>query len=210
MKHLFPPQLFITGTNTDIGKTVVSAVLAVGLRGYYWKPVQSGTIESSDTQWVREKTGLPESHFYPETYRLKAYLSPHAAAALDGVRISLDRFELPPCPTGSTLIVEGAGGIMVPLNDEHFMLDLMKKLAIPVLLVAASELGTINHTLLSLEKIRRSGLDVMGVVMNGPKNTGNRKAIEQYGEVNILAEIEPLPETNARSLEDCFHRCFDA
>jgi dethiobiotin synthetase len=209
MKYVFPPQLFVTGTNTDIGKTVVSAILVAGLNAHYWKPVQSGIDESSDTEWIREKTGLPESHFHPETYRLKPYLSPHAAAALDGVKISLDRFEMPATPETETLIVEGAGGIMVPLNEEHFILDLMKKLDIPTLLVADSELGTINHTLLSLEQIRRNGLDVLGVVMNGPRNSGNRKAIEHYGQVSVLAEIEPLPEITPQSLKDCFHRCFD-
>lgn len=203
-----PPQLFVTGTNTDIGKTVVSAILVAGSQGRYWKPVQSGIIETSDTRWIREKTGLPESHFYPETYRLKQPLSPHAAAALDGVQISLDRFEMPTLPETETLIVEGAGGIMVPLNDEHFMLDLMKKLDIPILLVADSELGTINHTLLSLAHLRRNNLAVLGVVMNGPKNPGNREAIERYGDINVLAEIEPLPEITPRSLKDCFRRCF--
>ena len=208
MKRIFPPRLFVTGTDTDIGKTVVSAVLVAGLRGHYWKPVQSGIIESSDTEWVRKKTGLPESHFYPETYRLQQPLSPHAAAALDGIKISLDRFEIPETLETETLIIEGAGGIMVPLNDRHFMLDLMKRLDIPVLLVATSELGTINHTLLSLEQMRRNGIDILGVVINGLKNSGNRQAIEQYGDVTILAEIEPLPEITPQSLEDCFRRCF--
>ena len=95
MSNPFPPKLFITGTNTDIGKTVVSAVLMAGLRGRYYKPVQTGIIDMSDTPWIREKTGLPSSHFYPETYRLKQPLSPHAAAALEGVQISLDAFHLP-------------------------------------------------------------------------------------------------------------------
>lgn len=208
MANLFPPRLFITGTNTDIGKTVVSAVLMAGLRGRYYKPVQSGIIEMSDTLWIREKTGLPPSHFFPETYRLKQPLSPHAAAALDGVRITLDAFHLPETPETETLIIEGAGGIMVPLNDEHFMLDLMKAFDIPVLLVADSALGTINHTLLSLEQMRRKGVDVFGVVMNGPKNPGNREAIEQFGKIRVLAEIEPLPEITPESLKDCFRRCF--
>ena len=208
MKHPFPPKLFVTGTSTDIGKTVVSAVITAGCRGSYWKPVQTGTIESSDTQWIREKTGLPGSHFHPETYRFREPLSPHAASALEHTRISLDRFVLPANPKGRILIVEGAGGVLVPLNGEHFMLDLMIRLSIPVLLVADSELGTINHTLLSLNRLHQAGLRVLGVVMNGPKNPGNREAIEQYGNIPVLAQIEPIAEITPRSLRNCFGRCF--
>jgi len=210
MKERFPPKLFVTGTNTDIGKTVVSAILVAGLRAHYWKPIQSGIIDTSDTQWIRGKTGLPVSHFYPEAYRLREPLSPHAAAALDGVQIALDRFEIPEIPEGGTLIVEGAGGIMVPLNDKHFMLDLIKQLGMPVLLVADSELGTINHTLLSLAQLRRHDVSVWGVVMNGPENPGNRNAIERYGKVPVRAEVLPIPEITAQSLADCFRRCFSA
>jgi len=208
MTHLLPPRIFVTGTNTDIGKTVVSAVLLAGTEGYYWKPVQTGIIESSDTDWIREHTGLPEDHFYPETYRFQQPLSPHAAAALEEAHISLDKFVMPELPDTEVLIVEGAGGILVPLNETHFMLDLMRKLAIPVLIVADSELGTINHTLLSLECLRRAGLDILGVVMNGPKNPGNRRAIETYGGVTVLAEISPLDRMTLQDLKGCFELSF--
>jgi dethiobiotin synthetase len=208
MKNTIPNKVFITGTNTDIGKTVVCAVLMAGLRGKYWKPVQSGIIESIDAEWIREKTGLPEPHFFPETYRLTQPLSPHAAAALDGIEIKLDAFKLPEVNETETLIVEGAGGIMVPLNNKHFMLDLMKKLNLPVLLVSSSELGTINHTLLSLEQMRHHDLDILGVVMNGPKNPGNKDAIERFGKIPVIAEIEPLPEINPQVLQECFKICF--
>jgi len=208
MASALPPRLFVTGTDTDIGKTVVSAVLLAGTEGYYWKPVQTGIIESSDTDWIREQTGLPESHFFPETYRFQQPLSPHAAAALEDAHISLDRFAMPVTPDTEVLIVEGAGGVLVPLNETHFMLDLMMKLAVPVLVVADSGLGTINHTLLSLESLRRADLDILGVVMNGPKNSGNRQAIETYGRVPVLAEITPLDEITPRTLKGCFRRCF--
>jgi len=206
--HKLPSKLFITGTNTDIGKTVVSAILMAGLKGKYWKPIQSGIIETIDAEWIRDKTGLSAAHFFPETYRLTQPLSPHAAAAIDGIQIKLNAFKLPEIDDAETLIVEGAGGVMVPLNNQHFMLDLMKKLNIPVLLVASSQLGTINHTLLSLEQMRRCDIDITGVVMNGPKNPGNREAIEQFGKVPVIAEIEPLSEISPKSLIDCFNRCF--
>ncbi len=200
-----PRQLFITGTDTSVGKTMVSAILMAGLEGKYWKPIQSGLEEMTDTECVRQMTGLPAAHFLQETYRLTQPLSPHASAEHDSVRIDLEAFELP--LTAQHLIVEGAGGIMVPLNEKHFMLDLMKRLNIPVLLVARSELGTINHTLLSLEQLRRHCLEVFGVVMNGPQNHSNRDAIERFGGVNVWAEIPPLTEISPEILKHTFLKC---
>ena len=205
----FPPALFVTGTDTGVGKTVVAAILTAGLDGIYWKPVQSGLEGVTDTEQVRQMTGMGEIHFAPETYRLRHPLSPHEAAELEGVRIELDRFQLPAHPP-STLIVEGAGGIMVPLNQEHTMLDLMKRLRLPVLLVARTALGTINHTLLSIEQLRRSGLEVLGVVMNGQRNHGNRQAIEHHGQVPVLAQIEPVENIHRRSLSSLFSIYFGA
>jgi dethiobiotin synthetase len=208
MKTNFPPEIFITGTDTNIGKTVISAILLAGLHGTYWKPIQSGSEDITDTQWVREKTGLPDTHFYPETYLLQRPLSPHASAAKEGVRIELEAFRLPESKGNKTLIVEGAGGIMVPLNNSHLMIDLMKRLDIPILLVATSGLGTINHTLLSIEQMQRYGLNLFGVVMNGPKNPDNRKAIEHFGNIQVLAEIESLSEINPQTLQDTFKHAF--
>jgi len=207
-QNKIPHRLFVTGTNTEIGKSVVSAMLMAGLRGKYWKPVQSGLEEMTDTEWVRERTGLPESRFLPETYRLQRAVSPHASAASEGIRIELEAFGIPETDPSEYLIVEGAGGIMVPLNERHFMLDLMKKIAFPMLLVASSALGTINHTLLSLEQLRRHNLEIFGVVMSGPRNPGNRKAIEHYGKVKVLAEIEPLPVIDPQILREEFERYF--
>ena len=203
-----PSRLFITGTDTGIGKSMISAILIVGLNAMYWKPIQSGLEGITDTDWVRDKTGLPSIHFHPETYRFRLPLSPHAAADHDGIRINLEDFTAPAIDENDHLIVEGAGGVMVPLNETRFMSDLMKKLDLPVLLVASNSLGTINHTLLSLDHLRRKGLDVMGVVLNGQKNSINREAIEHYGGVKVLAEIEPLAEINPQSLSVCFNVNF--
>ncbi len=202
-----PPRIFVAGTGTGVGKTMVSAILAAGLSARYWKPVQSGLLEKTDTAWVREMTGLPSTHFFPETYRFRFPLSPHVAAAKDGICIDLESMVLPQIP-GGHLIVEGAGGIMVPLNEHHLMLDLMKKLQLPILLVAKSGLGTINHTLLSLAMLKNHGLPVLGVVMNGPRNSDNRKAIEHYGNTAVCAEIEPLERIDGATLKDAFRRCF--
>jgi dethiobiotin synthase len=202
-----PHGIFVTGTGTGVGKTFVSAILVAGLSARYWKPIQSGLHEKTDTEWVQEMTGLPSIHFYPETYRFRFPLSPHVAAEKDGILIDLELMDLPQT-SGGHLIVEGAGGIMVPLNEHHLMLDLMKKLQLPILLVAESGLGTINHTLLSLDLLKNHSLQVLGVVMNGPRNPENRKAIEHYGNTAVCAEIEPLERIDKVTLKNAFWRCF--
>lgn len=201
-----PQHFFIAGTDTGIGKTMTAAILMAGLKGTYWKPVQSGDAQGSDTDWIMRVTGLAQRHFHPETYRLSRPLSPHAAARADGVCIDLEAFELPEC-TGS-LIVEGAGGIMVPLNENAMITDLIKHLDLPVLLVAKSGLGTINHTLLSLEQLKRLEIDVAGVVLNGEPNPENRQAIACYGNVPLPAQIPPLGRVDAKILAQSFQQYF--
>jgi dethiobiotin synthetase len=204
----FPDKFFITGTDTDVGKTVVSSILMTGLKSAYWKPIQSGLEDITDTDWMRIVTGLGDENFIPETYRLSQPLSPHAAAQHDGVRIDLKVFNLPDDETCPRVIVEGAGGVMVPLNDNQLMVDLMKHLGLPVLLVARSAIGTINHTLLSLELLRKNAVQVLGVVMNGPQNQINKKAIETYGRINVIAEVDSLPQINSKTLLEAYNRYF--
>lgn len=201
----FPDQFFVSGTDTGIGKTVVSAILTKGLNATYWKPVQSGLEEMTDTEVVRELTQLPGDYFIPETYRLTEPMSPHASAAIDGVEIDMNNFRL---PDASPLVVEGAGGLIVPLNEDSLVIDLIEQLELPVLLVARSGLGTLNHTLLSIEALRRRDIPILGVVMNGPIHDSNRKAIEHYGEVEIIAEIEPLDELTPETIERTFEEKF--
>ena len=203
-----PKKMFITGTDTGIGKTVVSAMLTLGLKAEYWKPVQSGLTERTDTDTVKYLTGLPDSHFHKETYRLNEPLSPHASAAIDGVEISINNFKLPDIKPENHLIIEGAGGLMVPLNDEAMIIDLIKQLDIPVLLVSRSSLGTLNHTFLSLDQLRRYDIDVLGVIMSGPLNLSNRKAIEKYGEVPVLGELPQLDLLQPELLKQEFDRIF--
>jgi dethiobiotin synthase len=205
----FPRRLFVSGTDTGVGKTLISAILMAGLQGIYWKPIQSGLDDVTDTEWIQDKTGLSIDHFHPETYRFKLPLSPHASAAHDSVEINLEEFKMPEMGKSKNLIIEGAGGLMVPLNEQYFMIDLIKKFESPVLLVSSSSLGTINHTLLSLEKLRREGLNVMGVVINGPKDSVNCQAIERYGQIRILAEIDHMPIIDPKTLAQCFigHFC---
>lgn len=203
-----PPRVFITGTDTGVGKTVISAMIVAGTGAEYWKPVQCGTDETTDREWVIRSAGVPPSRTYKEAYLLKHPLSPHAAARCEGVTIDLGAITLPPSSPSRSLVVEGAGGIMVPLNDRHYMVDLMKRLKLPVLLVASSRLGTINHTLLSLEQLRRHGLEILGVVVNGHRNLSNRDAIRGYGGVAILAEVEPLQRIDPNTLKKAFEQAF--
>lgn len=199
-----PSTIFVTGTDTNVGKTITAALLTLGLGAAYWKPIQSGLDSISDTDYVRQVTGLDESHFLPERYRLTEPLSPHAAAAIDGVHIALSDFELLLNHDKPHLIVEGAGGVLVPLNEREFVIDLIQQLQLPVILVARSTLGTINHTLLSIAALRDRQISILGVILNGPKNPGNRAAIEYYGRVEVLGELEPLASINPQTLQAAF------
>ena len=195
--------IFVTGTDTGVGKTVVSAWLAHHWQADYWKPIQSGLEEASDSEWVHRWSGRP---CHPEVYRLRTPVSPHLAARLDGRHIELASFVLPHAPR---LIVEGAGGVMVPLNEDELMLDLMRRLGLPVLLVARAALGTINHTLLSVRALREAGLEVLGVVLNGPQDDGEQAAvrvadtldtIERFARVRVLDHLHPWLKVDAPAL----------
>lgn len=203
----WPSEIFVTGTDTEIGKTVVSAMLVQGLGASYWKPIQAGLEEETDTEFVRRTTDLTDSHIKPERYRLNTPMSPHASAEIDDVSIDMTDFELPDYETDH-LVVEGAGGLLVPFNDEDMIIDLISYLELPVVLVARSTLGTLNHTFLSLEALRSRDIPILGVVLNGPRHKSNYETIEEYGNINILAEIENIDEINASSLSQTFEDKF--
>jgi dethiobiotin synthase len=183
---------FITGTDTDVGKTLVAAWLVTQLGASYWKPVQAGTEPETDSAMVQRLAELPAARILPEAYLLPEPLAPHEAARRAGVTIDLDTLEVP--AHEGLIVVEGAGGLMVPLTDSAYMIDLAADLDLPIVLVARSTLGTINHTLLSIEAIRRRGLPLAGVVITGPETPHNRAAIERYGQIEVLAEIPWLEQ----------------
>ena len=187
---------FVTGTDTDVGKTVVSAWLLVHLDACYWKPVQAGAEPETDSATVRRLAEVEADRIVPEAYLLSEPIAPHEAAQRSGIAIDMAKLVPPPCDR--PLVVEGAGGLMVPLTDEAYVVDLATELHLPLILVTRSTIGTINHTLLSLEAIRRRGLPLAGVVINGPETPHNRAAIERYGQVEVIAEI-PWLETVSRS-----------
>jgi dethiobiotin synthetase len=185
--------LFVTGTDTSVGKTVVSAALMHRYRREmqlrYWKPIQTGIEEDDDTAEVVRLGECQREDVIDAGVRLQRPLSPHLAARLGGITIELQPLVDVAERSRHALIVEGAGGALVPVNDRDFMTDLMSRLALPVLIVSRSTLGTINHTLLTIEALRLRSLPIAGVVMVGPPNAENREAIEQRGGAQVIAEM---------------------
>lgn len=197
--------VFVTGTDTDVGKTLVSAWLTQAWRADYWKPVQTGAADITDYGTVAKL--VPEATIHPPAYVFQAPLSPHEAARRERARIDLSA--LVPPTTERPLVVEGAGGAMVPLNEVALTVDFMERLGLPTVVVARSGLGTINHTLMTLEVLRRRRIPILGVVMNGQLNPGNRQAIEHFGGAPVLAEIQPLPAVTASVVAGLPRPAFD-
>ena len=179
---------FITGTDTGVGKTLSSAVLTLALKGYYWKPVQASSVEEiSDRKMIQQLTELPDEHFFPSSYELKASLSPNQAAARENIKIDLQHCQLdnPRYP----LVVEGAGGVCVPLNERHNMLDLIEQIALPVIVISRGTLGTINHTLLSILALQVRNIPIHGIIFSGELNPDNQNNIEEWSGVRTLFHI---------------------
>lgn len=204
-----PQRFFITGTGTGIGKTVVSALLCAALDAMYWKPIQTGTREGTDRNTVMKLAQLPRSRTVPEAYRFAPPVSPHLAAKRAGVRIDLRKIIMPRIAPQENLIAEGAGGVLVPVNEKQLMIDLMAHLKLPVLLVARTSLGTINHTLLSLAALRAAKLTISGVILVGKKNIDNYQAIEHYGQIRVIGFVPPLAKLNRFTLLQTFRKHFD-
>lgn len=181
-------SLFVAGTDTGVGKTVVSTILALKFGYRYWKPIQSGLDVPTDSEWVAERIGW--DFVQAEVYRCQKSISPHASARLEGVDIKMETI-ISQIPSENT-IIEGCGGLLVPLNSSEFIIDMAEKMGCAVLLVAKSGLGTINHTLLSLEALRKRDLPILGVVLNGEVNPSNRDAIEQFGNIPVICQIPIL------------------
>lgn len=180
-------KIFVTGIGTDVGKTVVSAILVEALQADFWKPVQTGSYYGTDTDKVKKLVSNNKSVFYPEAYSLEQYMSPHAAAEMTGIEIEFDKISLP--ETQNTLVIEGAGGILVPLNRKFFMVDLITKFNCETILVIQNYLGSINHTLLSIEALNRRNINVLGVVFNGPPHKMSEDMILEHTVVRLLGRI---------------------
>lgn len=192
-------KYFVTGIDTEIGKTIVSTILVEALKADYWKPIQSGDLNNSDTMKVKELISNSSTKFHPETYRLKTPASPDYSAAIDGITIDKSNFNLP--KTDNSLIVEGAGGLMVPLNDEFLIIDLIAQLKIPIILVSKNYLGSINHTILSIKAIQERGIPLAGIIFNGEKNEASEKAILKHTKIEKLFSIPKLEVINKVNIE---------
>ncbi|MEJ7934223.1 dethiobiotin synthase [Sphingobium sp. AN558] len=197
----------VTGTDTDIGKTVFAAGLAGALGAHYWKPVQAGTDPEGDRETVARLSGLPDDHLLPEAYRLSTPASPHLAARIDGVQIALDRLALP--HVEGPLVVEGAGGVLVPLTTKLLMADLFAHWGAPVIMCARTGLGTINHSLLSIEALRARDVPIAGIAFIGDAHDENEAIIPALGRVPSLGRLPLLDPLDGTSLAAAFAANID-
>ena len=192
----------VTGTDTDIGKTVFAAGLAGALGAHYWKPVQAGVDPEGDKERVAALSGLPPSHILPEAYRLTTPASPHLAARIDGIAITAERLALP--KVDGTLVVEGAGGLMVPVSESLLMIDLFALWGLPVILCARTGLGTINHSLLSIEALRTRAIPIAGIAFIGNAHAENERIIPLLGKVRSLGRLPSIDPLDTGTLRTAF------
>ncbi len=200
-------RLVITGTDTGIGKTVFSAALTDALGACYWKPIQSGLDEETDSETVLRLGRIPSQRILPEAWRLKTPVSPHRSEEIDAVTI--DPYALVPPDTNSPLIIEGAGGLLVPLTRRETFADVFARWQIPVILCARTGLGTINHTLLSLEAMRQRRIPILGVAFLGDAYPDTQLIIEEMGDVRILGRLPRLEPLTPDTLRQAFRENFD-
>lgn len=199
--------IIVTGTDTDIGKTIFAAALAGALGASYWKPIQAGIEGGGDAVTVATLGGLPPAHILPEAYRLQTPCSPHRAAEIDGVGIEIDRLALP--AINGPLIVEGAGGVLVPVTRDMLFADLFARWARPVVLVARTGLGTINHSLLSIEALRSRGVPILGIAFVGDPAEDSEATIAAIGSVKRLGRLPRLAPLDTATLRAAFLAHFD-
>ncbi|MDR6756923.1 dethiobiotin synthetase [Mycoplana sp. BE70] len=201
------PRFVITGTDTGIGKTVFSAALTDALEAFYWKPVQSGLENETDSETVRRLGRIPSARIHPEAYRLRTPASPHLGASIDGVRIDFET--LAPPVVDAPLVIEGAGGLLVPLTERVVFADVFARWQIPVILCARTGLGTINHTLLSLEALRARCIPIFGVAFIGEPQEDTQTILAELGGVRSLGRLPKLDPVTPQSLRQVFRENFD-
>jgi dethiobiotin synthetase len=205
-------KIFVTGISTDVGKTIASSIIVESLEADYWKPIQAGDLDNSDSHKVKSQVSNSKSQFYPNAYKLNTPASPHLAAEIDGITIDLKQIKEP--KTKNHLVIEGAGGIFVPLNENDSIIDLIKT-DYKVIVVSRHYLGSINHTLLTIEAIRNRGFEVAGIIFSGNENKSTEDLIlnktnikcigrideEPYFDQNVIKEYADLFRDNLLSLE---------
>lgn len=192
-------KYFITGIGTGIGKTLISAILTEKLKADYWKPIQSGDLDTSDSITISGLISNTNTVIHPESYRLTQPLSPHLSARLDGIEIDLNKINMP--LTDNNLIIEGAGGLMVPLNEKELIIDLIKKLNVEVILVSQNYLGSINHTLLSVNLLKQYEIPIKGIIFNGDENVETERYIQQYAKIKKLGNVPSFSDIDKEKIE---------
>ena len=199
-------KYFITGIGTGIGKTLISAILTEKLKADYWKPIQSGDLDTSDSITISSLISNTQTVIHPESYRLTQPLSPHLSARLDGIEIDLSKINMP--LTNSNLIIEGAGGLMVPLNEKELIIDLIKKLNVEVILVSQNYLGSINHTLLSINLLNQYEIPVKGIIFNGDENVETERYIQQYTKIKKLGNVPSFSDIDKEKVKAAGQNLF--
>jgi len=200
-------RIVVTGTDTEIGKTVFAAGLADLLGASYWKPIQSGLDGETDSQIVARLGGLSSDCILPERYRLTTPVSPHQSAAIDGVSIDANALDVPDID-GRSLVIEGAGGLMVPLDRSTLYIDVFARWRIPVVLCARTSLGTINHSLLSIDALRHRGIELLGIAFIGESHPESERAICEIGRVKRLGRLSRLSPLTRDTLREAFAASF--
>jgi dethiobiotin synthetase len=199
-------RIVVAGTDTDVGKTVFAAALTHALDGYYWKPVQAGLMGETDSQIVQRLSGLKASRILLETYRLQTAASPHVAAEQDDIEI--EPVQLQPLRYPTPLVIEPAGGLAVPLTRRLLQIDLLAQWKLPVVLCASTRLGTINHSLLSIEALKRRDIPIVGIAFIGDENADTERTIAAFGNVKRLGRLPWLDRLDGRTLRNAFATNF--
>ena len=195
MSHAYTP-IALTGIHTDIGKTVCAAVLARALQCDYWKPIQAGSLDHTDSDTVRQLSDT--THIHPETYRLQLAASPHTAARAEQVTIALTDLNAP--ATQQPLLIETAGGVCSPINDQHVVADLLAHYHWPTVLVTQHYLGSISHTISAIDALKARGIRILGLIVNGDAHAESEQFITQYSQLPILAHIAHMDELSAQNI----------
>jgi len=196
-KNIF--KFIICGTDTDIGKTLISSFFVKGLNSFYWKPIQSGIESQTDSQTVEKLAQVSKEKIIKEAYVFTKPLSPHWAAEIDQKIINFDKLRLP--KVQDSLIVETAGGLMVPITRNFLQIDQIKQWNLPVILVCKSSLGTLNHTLLSIEALQKRNINILGLVVNGEKHLDNPKTLVEFSRIPVIAEFPYIPKVDSNNLD---------
>ena len=180
-------KIFVTGIGTDVGKTIAAAVITEALQADYWKPVQAGFADGTDSETIRSLISNSKTVIHPEAYKLKMPASPHAAAAAEGITISIKNIKVP--QTGNILVIEGAGGLMVPLSEKELVIDLIEELQAEVVVIVRHYLGSINHSLLTLQALKQRKVPVTGIIISGAANEQSERAILSFSDYKIIGRI---------------------